>query len=52
METMKGLGSSRVMSQPEAAADIHPPMFETTVPIQMTVNVRWRNGLHPDADER
>jgi len=28
------------MSHPEAAEDIHPPMFETTVATQMTVNVR------------
>jgi len=28
------------MSHPEAADDIHPPMFETTVATQMTVNVR------------
>jgi hypothetical protein len=32
------------MSHPEAAEDIHPPMFDTTVPIQMRVNVRWRKG--------
>jgi hypothetical protein len=36
------------MSHPEAADDIHPPMFETTVATQMTVNVRWRNGVHGD----
>jgi hypothetical protein len=34
------------MSHPEAADDIHPPMFDTTVPIQMSVNVRWRKGAH------
>jgi hypothetical protein len=38
------------MSQPEAAEDIHPPMFETTVAIQMTVNVLWRNGAQGDDD--
>jgi hypothetical protein len=36
---MRGLESSLVMSQPEAAVDIHPPMSDTTVPIQMIVNV-------------
>jgi hypothetical protein len=36
------------MSHPEAAEDIHPPMFETTVAIQMTVNVLWRNGTQGD----
>jgi hypothetical protein len=49
MATMKGLESRLVMSHPEAAEDIHPPMFETTVAIQMTVNVLWRNG--PQGDE-
>jgi hypothetical protein len=38
--TIKGLESRLVMSHPEAADDIHPPMFETTVATQMTVNVR------------
>jgi hypothetical protein len=32
------------MSHPEAAEDIHPPMFDTTVPIQMTANVLCRKG--------
>jgi hypothetical protein len=36
------------MSHPEAAEDIHPPMFETTVAIQMTVKVLWRNGAQGD----
>jgi hypothetical protein len=48
MATMKGLESRLVMSHPEAAEDIHPPMFETTVASQMTVNVRWRNGPQGD----
>ena len=39
IDTMRGLESSLVMSQPEAAVDIHPPMSDTTVPIQMIVNV-------------
>ena len=39
IDTMKGLESRLVMSQPEAAVDIQPPMFDTTVPIQMIVNV-------------
>jgi len=42
--TIKGLESRLVMSQPEAAEDIQPPMFETTVPAQITVNVLWRKG--------
>jgi hypothetical protein len=40
MATIRGLESKLVMSHPEAADDIHPPMFETTVATQMTVNVR------------
>src|ERR1700686_1209728 len=46
METVSGLGSRFVMSQPEATLYIQPPMFETTVAVQITVNVRWRNGAH------
>jgi len=38
-DTVRGLESRLVMSQPEAAVDIQPPMFDTTVPIQMIVNV-------------
>jgi hypothetical protein len=37
---MKGLGSRLVMSQPEATLYIQPPMFETTVAIQITANAR------------
>jgi hypothetical protein len=48
MATMKGLESRVVMSHPEAAEDIQPPMFDTTVPIQMTVNVRWRKGAQAE----
>jgi hypothetical protein len=48
MATMRGLESRLVMSHPEAAEDIHPPMFETTVAIQMTVKVLWRNGAQGD----
>jgi hypothetical protein len=32
------LGSRLVISQPEATLYIQPPMFETTVAIQITVN--------------
>jgi hypothetical protein len=40
------------MSHPEAAEDIHPPTFETTVAIQMTVKVLWRNGPQGDDVDR
>jgi hypothetical protein len=40
------------MSHPEAADDIHPPMFDITVPIQMTVNVRWRKGAQAEVGAR
>jgi hypothetical protein len=46
METMKGSGSRLVMSQPDATLYIQPPMFETTVAVQITANVRLRNGAH------
>src|SRR5450631_4005226 len=46
IETVSGLGSRFVISQPEATLYIQPPMFETTVAVQITVNVRWRNGAH------
>jgi hypothetical protein len=34
------------MSQPDATLYIQPPMFETTVAVQITANVRLRNGAH------
>src|SRR5208282_3288455 len=49
METMNGLGSRLVISQPEATLYIQPPMFETTVAIQITAKVRWRNGAQAEA---
>lgn len=36
------------MSQPDATLYIQPPMFETTVAVQITANVRLRNGAHAD----
>jgi hypothetical protein len=36
------------MSHPEAAEDIQPPMFDTTVLIQMRVKVRCRNGAQAE----
>jgi hypothetical protein len=36
------------MSQPHATLYIQPPIFDTTVAIQMTVNVRWRKGAHAE----
>jgi hypothetical protein len=37
---MKAFGSRLVISQPEAMLYIQPPMFETTVAIQITANAR------------
>src|SRR5208337_4375226 len=48
METMNGSGSRLVMSQPLATLYIQPPMFDTTVAIQITVNALWRNGAHAE----
>jgi hypothetical protein len=48
-ETVSASGSRLVMSQPDATLYIQPPTFDTTVAIQMTVNVRWRNGAHAEA---
>src|ERR1700690_2100070 len=45
-ETMNGSGLRLVMSQPDAMLYIQPPMFETTVAVQITANVRLRNGAH------
>src|ERR1700683_339819 len=50
METMNGLGSRLVMSQPDATLYIQPPTFETTVAAQISANDRTRNGAHADAD--
>src|SRR5271169_1133222 len=52
METMNGSGLRLVMSQPEATLYIQPPMFETTVAVQITANVRLRNGAHAVAAVR
>src|SRR5580658_9448858 len=49
IETMNGSGSRLVMSQPDATLYIQPPTFETTVAIQITANIRWRNGAHAEA---
>src|SRR5208282_4877282 len=46
IDTMSGSASRLVMSQPEATLYIHPPMFETTVAVQIIVNARCRNGAH------
>jgi hypothetical protein len=40
------------MSHPLATLYIQPPMFETTVATQMTVNVRWRNGAQAEGVAR
>src|SRR5208283_4738731 len=45
-ETMNGSGLRLVMSQPDATLYIQPPMFETTVAVQITANVRLRNGTN------
>jgi len=36
------------MSQPLATLYIQPPMFDTTVAIQISVNALWRNGAHAE----
>ena len=45
-DTISGSASRFVINHADAELYIHPPMFETSVAIQMTVNVTWRNGLH------
>jgi hypothetical protein len=50
IETMKGAGLRLVISQPDAALEIQPPMLEITVAIQRTVNARCRKGLHREGD--
>src|ERR1700722_10665986 len=47
-ETVSGSESRLVMSQPHATLYIQPPIFDTTVAIQMSVNVRWRKGAHAE----
>jgi hypothetical protein len=37
------------MSQPDETLYIQPPMFETTVAVHITANVRLRNGADADA---
>ena len=48
-ETTSGDESRLVISQPAAAAYIHPPMFEIRVAVQMTANTRCPKGDHGDA---
>ena len=47
-ETISGEGLRLVISQPDAALYIQPPMFEITVAVQMTANVLCRNGLQAE----
>jgi hypothetical protein len=42
---MNGSALRLVISQPEAALDIQPPIFETTVAVQTTAKTVCRNGL-------
>src|ERR1700677_429534 len=48
-DTVNGLASRLVISQPDATLNTQPPMLETTVATQMTVNARWPNGAQADA---
>jgi len=43
-ETTSGAELRLIISQPEAAVYIHQPTFETTVAVQITANVLWREG--------
>ncbi len=36
------------MSQPDATLYIQPPIFDTTVAVQISANVRWRKGAHAE----
>src|ERR1700732_4928073 len=49
---MNGSASRLVISQPEATLYIQPPTFDTTVAVQISANVRWRNGAHTEAVAR
>jgi hypothetical protein len=48
IETISGEGLRLVISQPDAALYIQPPIFEMTVAVQMTANVLCRNGLQAE----
>src|SRR5438105_14129804 len=48
IDTMNASGLRLVISQPDAALNIHPPMFATTVAVHSSANVGWRNGLHDE----
>ena len=45
IETMNGSGLRSVISQPDAALYIQPPMFEMTVAPHTMEKLAWRNGL-------
>ena len=40
------------MSQPEATLYIQPPTFDTTVALQMTAKILWRNGANAAVEGR
>src|ERR1700734_4038941 len=44
-DTIKGLGSRSVISQPDAALYIQPPILATRVAVQIIVKADWRNGV-------
>ena len=48
IETISGEGLRLVISQPDAALYIQPPIFEITVAVQMTAKVLCRNGLQAE----
>src|SRR6266404_2745510 len=45
IETMNGSGLRSVISQPDAALYIQPPILEMTVAPHTTEKLAWRNGL-------
>jgi hypothetical protein len=47
---MNGSDVRVVMSQAAADPYIHVPMFATSVAVQMTAYVRWRNGAHGEPE--
>jgi len=46
--TIKGLGESEVISQPDVTSCIQVPVLDTTVAPQRSTKVAFRKGLHID----
>ena len=50
-ETMIGDGASVVISHPAPVSCIHEPTLDSSVAVQRSTKLRWRNARHTDAPD-